>query len=217
VITTPQKPNARIFHLNFKTTGHIIPPMSKPNTRDQIFDAALKLLSQRAFNACSVQDITTEAGVPKGSFYNHFESKEALAAEIVGHYGELGKWRDMLLDDTVPALERLKRYFTIVNGRMAERGYQHGCMIGNMSAELAEQSPVIRGQLGEVYKNWTAKLEYAVAAGQREGTIPDKTSAQVLASFLLNAWEGTILRVRVERSSVPFEQFMDLAFNKILT
>ncbi|NUU00013.1 TetR/AcrR family transcriptional regulator [Herbaspirillum robiniae] len=190
--------------------------MTKPNTREQIFDAALKLLSERSFNSCSVQDITAAAGVPKGSFYNHFESKEALAAEIVTHYGVLGKWREMLLDDAIAPLERLRRYFTIVNGKLAESGYQHGCMVGNMSAELAEQSPMIRAQLGEVYERWTDKLEYAVAAGQKEGSIPAKTDARILASFLLNAWEGTILRVRVERSSVPFEQFMDLAFNKIL-
>jgi TetR/AcrR family transcriptional repressor of nem operon len=190
--------------------------MSKPNTRDQIFDAALKLLSERSFNSCSVQDITTAAGVPKGSFYNHFDSKEALAAEIVVHYGVTSQWRDILLDDSIPALERLRRYFGIINGRMAERGYQHGCMVGNMSAELAEQSPLIRARLGEIYKSWTAKLEYAVAAGQKEGAIPDQHSAQALAGFILNAWEGTLLRVRIERNSVPFEQFMDLVFNKIL-
>jgi|SRR5450830_1422680 len=191
--------------------------MPKPNTRDQIFDAALKLLSERGFNACSVQDITVEAGVPKGSFYNHFASKEVLGAEIVAHYASRSKMREILVDDSMPALERLRRYFTALNQKMIDRDFQHGCMIGNMSAELAEQSTMIREQLTVIYKNWSEKLEYAIAAGQQDGSIPTTLSATVLAGFLLNAWEGTNLRARVERNQDAFDQFMELAFKKILT
>jgi TetR/AcrR family transcriptional regulator, transcriptional repressor for nem operon len=53
--------------------------MSRPNTREEIVQAALKCLVEKGFNAVGVQDITEAAGVPKGSFYNHFESKEGSA------------------------------------------------------------------------------------------------------------------------------------------
>lgn len=190
--------------------------MAKLNTRDQIFDAALKLLSERGYNACSVQDITSEAGVPKGSFYNHFESKEVLGAEIVAYYASRSKMREILVDDAVPALERLHRYFTALNDRLVDRGFQHGCMIGNMSAEMSEQSALIREELVKIYSNWSGKLAYAIAAGQKEGTIPAQMSPEALAGFLLNAWEGAALRTRVERNKDAFDQFMDLAFNKML-
>mgnify|MGYP001075890860 CR=1 FL=1 len=191
--------------------------MPKPNTRDQIFDAALKLLLERGFNASSVQDITVEAGVPKGSFYNHFESKEALAAEIVSDYASRrSTLRDILSDDSIPALERLRGYFTALNQRLVDRGFQHGCMIGNMTAELSEQSPVIREQLLRIYANWSAALEYAIAAGQQDGSIANQLSPKTLAGFVLNAWEGATLRVRVERSQDAFNQFMDVIFNKVL-
>ncbi|MCW5297154.1 TetR/AcrR family transcriptional regulator [Herbaspirillum lusitanum] len=192
--------------------------MSKPNTRDQIFDAALKLLLERGFNASSVQDITVEAGVPKGSFYNHFESKEALAAEIVSDYASRrSTLREILADDRLPALERLRGYFTALNQRLVDRGFQHGCMIGNMTAELSEQSPVIREQLLRIYGNWSTALEYAITAGQQDGSIPNQLSAKTLAGFLLNAWEGATLRVRVERSPDAFDQFMEVVFNKVLS
>ena len=191
--------------------------MPKPNTRDQIFDAALKLLLERGFNASSVQDITVEAGVPKGSFYNHFESKEALAAEIVSDYASRrSTLREILADDSLPALERLRGYFTALNQRLVDRGFQHGCMIGNMTAELSEQSPVIREQLLRIYANWSAALEYAIAAGQQDGSIANQLSPKTLAGFVLNAWEGATLRVRVERSQDAFNQFMDVIFNKVL-
>lgn len=192
--------------------------MSKPNTRDQIFNAALKLLLERGFNASSVQDITVEAGVPKGSFYNHFESKEALAAEIVSDYASRrSTLREILADDSLPALERLRGYFTALNQRLVDRGFQHGCMIGNMTAELSEQSPMIREQLLKIYGNWSTALEYAIAAGQQDGSIPNQLSSKTLASFVLNAWEGATLRVRVERSQDAFHQFMEVVFNKVLS
>jgi TetR/AcrR family transcriptional repressor of nem operon len=179
--------------------------MPKQNTRDQIFDAALKLLLERGFNASSVQDITVEAGVPKGSFYNHFESKEALAAEIVSDYASRrSTLREILSDDSLPALERLRGYFTALNQRLVDRGFQHGCMIGNMTAELSEQSPVIREQLLRIYGNWSAALEYAIAAGQQDGSIANQLSPKTLAGFVLNAWEGATLRVRVERNPDAF-------------
>jgi len=57
--------------------------MPRPNVREKIIDAGLKVLIEKGFNGCGVQDITAAAGVPKGSFYNHFESKEALGGEVV--------------------------------------------------------------------------------------------------------------------------------------
>ena len=61
--------------------------MAKYDTKEKIIQAALKTLLQKGFNGVGVQEITEQAGVPKGSFYNHFESKEALGVEIVERYG----------------------------------------------------------------------------------------------------------------------------------
>jgi len=47
-------------------------------TRTKILEAAVKLFSARGFNAASVDEICAEAGISKGAFYHHFESKQAL-------------------------------------------------------------------------------------------------------------------------------------------
>src|SRR5580698_11556667 len=57
--------------------------LARRSTRNVVLNAGSKLFIERGFSACSVQDITDAAGVPKGSFYNHFKSKEALAAEVL--------------------------------------------------------------------------------------------------------------------------------------
>src|SRR6478672_12935550 len=78
--------------------------MGRPSAREEIVQAGLKCLVEKGFNAVGVQDITDTAGVPKGSFYNHFESKEALGVEIVERYGANQTRREILTDPSVPPL-----------------------------------------------------------------------------------------------------------------
>ena len=85
--------------------------MPRPSAREQIVQAGLKCLATKGFNGVGVQDITDTAGVPKGSFYNHFESKEALGAEIVERYGADKRRRELLTDKSIPPLERLRRHY----------------------------------------------------------------------------------------------------------
>jgi len=190
--------------------------MGRPSVRHLIVDAGLRVFLRGGFNASSVQDITEEAGVPKGSFYNHFESKEALGTEIVDLYAEGGERRDALKDVSLPPLERLRRHFDGLSQMYAASGYAGGCLLGNFSAELADSSPAIRLRLAATFQRWTSEMEDAITEAQRLGEVSGDTRPSELAAFLLDAYEGAILRARVEKSSAPFERFRTLAFEKIL-
>jgi TetR/AcrR family transcriptional repressor of nem operon len=191
--------------------------MAKRNVREQIVEAGLKCLLEKGFNGVGVQEITTSAGVPKGSFYNHFESKEALGAEIIERYGNAGGRRAVLSDQSVPPLDRLRRHFEALNARFAASQFQTGCLLGNFSAELSGQSEMIRAGLGSLYAQWTQDIEATITEAQALGAVSNKTKAADLAAFLLDAYEGALLRARVERNSGPFGRFMRLAFEQILT
>jgi TetR/AcrR family transcriptional repressor of nem operon len=191
--------------------------MARPNTRDQIIDAGLKTLLEKGFNGAGVQDITTLAGVPKGSFYNHFESKEALGAEIVQCYGKSSSTkRAVLRDKSIPPLERLRQHYKATTEAFAATNYERGCLLGNFSAELSNQSPLIRESLKDVFVQWTEDLEVAIKDAQDQGAIANKADAADLAAFLLDSYEGALLRARVEKSCRPFDRFMQLIFTQIL-
>jgi TetR/AcrR family transcriptional repressor of nem operon len=190
--------------------------MARPSVKEQIVQAGLKILLQKGFNGVGVQEITDTAGVPKGSFYNHFESKEALGAEIVGRYGSDTTRRQVLLDRSLPPLQRLRGHFEGLNELFVKSKFERGCLLGNFSAELSNQSAVIRRELAELYNRWSRDIELAIADGQAEGTIPADKDAAEIAAFLLDAYEGALLRARVERSRAPFDRFMQLAFDRIL-
>jgi TetR/AcrR family transcriptional repressor of nem operon len=191
--------------------------MPRPNTREEIVKAGLKCLLERGYNGVGVQDITIAAGVPKGSFYNHFDSKEALGAEIVERYGSGSTRREILTDISIAPLERLRRHFERLNAIFADAKFERGCILGNFSAELSGQSDMIRASLRDLYGRWTSDLESAIGDAQQRGDVANKTAAADIAAFLLDAYEGALLRARVERTSRPFERFMQLAFGQILT
>ena len=192
--------------------------MAKANVRERLLDAGLETLHRRGFNGCGVQEITEAAGVPKGSFYNHFESKEALGAAVLDRYWQQRADTSLrILDDAkVRPRERLRSYFAAMAAKMAKRGYTGGCLIGNLGAELSDQSKLVSDRLAAVFAGWTEAVETCIRDGQREGEIPADCDASVLASFLINAWEGAVLRAKVEKNGIPFEEFNQVVFGRLL-
>jgi TetR/AcrR family transcriptional regulator, transcriptional repressor for nem operon len=190
--------------------------MPRPSAREEIVQAGLKCLVEKGFNAVGVQDITDAAGVPKGSFYNHFESKEALGVEIVERYGANQTRREILTDQTLPPLQRLRRHFDRICALYVDSHFTRNCILGSFSAELANQSETIRESLRKLYGLWTKDIEATITEAQVKGAIVNKTKASDLAAFLLDSYEGALLRARVERSRKPFDRFMKFAFGQLL-
>ena len=190
--------------------------MEKHDTKEKLIQAGLKTLLEKGFNGVGVQEITEVAGVPKGSFYNHFESKDALGVEIVERYGVGSTRRAVLTDKSIRPLERLRTHFVALNDMFIASKFTRGCLLGNFSAELANQSPAVRDSLAQLFTKWTRDLEVAIADAQAEGSIAAKARAGDLAAFLLDSYEGALLRARVERSRAPFDRFMKFTFEQIL-
>lgn len=188
--------------------------VSVMSVRERLLEAGVATFSKAGFNGCSVQDITDAAGVPKGSFYNHFESKEALGAAALEHY-----WKEfgcdplkILSNQDRPPLDRLKAYFTQVAAELETTDYASGCLIGNMTAEMSDHSALVSAQLSQIYDNWNQKVADCIAQAQEAGDIKSDAKPEALATFVLNAWEGAVLRARIEKGSGPLEQFIEILF-----
>jgi len=99
------------------------------------------------------QDITDSAGVPKGSFYNHFDSKEALAVVALQRYAERRRLED-LADPSAAPLARLRSHFELLRAETQEHGFTRGCLLGNLGAEVADHSDVLRAAVGQSLARW---------------------------------------------------------------
>jgi TetR/AcrR family transcriptional repressor of nem operon len=99
---------------------------------------------------------------------------------------------------------------------MAKRGYTGGCLIGNLGAELSDHSKLVCERLAAVFAGWTGAVETCIRQAQQEGDIRADCDAGVLAAFLINAWEGAVLRAKVVKNPAPFEEFDEIVFRKLL-
>jgi len=110
----------------------------------------------------------------------------------------------------------LRRIDTLA-ANMADRNYKCGCLIGNLSNELADQSRLIRDRLSSNFAAWSRPIETCIRDGQKAGEISRDIDARVLADFLLNSLEGAMLRTKVEKDSSPLDHFVTLVFSRVLT
>jgi TetR/AcrR family transcriptional repressor of nem operon len=191
--------------------------MAKLNVREQLLSAGLDALRRKGFNATSVEDITEAAGVPKGSFYNHFESKEALGAAAVLKYREKNEAWKALRDTKGAPLIRLRKYFESLNERALKVESWSGCLLGNFAGELSDQSPLIREQVAAAFAAWSDEIALVIGEAQRAGAVSKNLPPKALAAFVIHAWEGAVLRVRVDKDRAPLQLFMKVVFSKVLT
>lgn len=175
--------------------------MPKPNHRDKILSAGLAVFHERGFHGSGIQDVVDHAGVPKGSFYNHFKSKDALGLEVLECYWQSNaEARRELRDPEIPALTRIDRH-------LAAAGYdENGCLIGNFSGELAS-SEAFRPSLSKLYRTWVSDVAACILDGQRNGTIRNDDTAENFAEFVIEGLEGAKLKAKVDRDPGVVERY----------
>jgi TetR/AcrR family transcriptional repressor of nem operon len=180
--------------------------MARPSVRPRLVEAALDQFHARGFHNCSVDDITKAAGVPKGSFYNHFASKDALAVEALQQYQQRSVWRTT--DDAdLPPLTRLRHRYEAMRRVLVERGFTRGCLIGNMGTELADLNPEIRAEVQASLDYRSKATTQLLRDAQDAGDLPAHLDPDVLGPFLVNAWEGVVTRTKVCKSTRPMDEF----------
>ncbi|MCW2912223.1 MAG: TetR family transcriptional regulator [Actinomycetia bacterium] len=190
--------------------------MARESLREEIVEAALDQFHAHGFNAAGVKGITDAAGAPKGSFYNHFDSKEALAIVALQRYGAGRRLQD-LADKGVEPLVRLRAHFEFLRGEDAQRGFTRGCLIGNFGTEIIDHSDAIRAAVRQSLQQWATLIAATLTEAQQAGAVrahldPDKT-----ARFILNAWEGTLIQARADQSNDAFDAFFDSVFDTLLS
>lgn len=190
----------------------------KTNVPDQLIAAGRELFSHYGYNATGIQQITDLAGVPKGSFYNHFESKEVFAAAIIDQYAEQLRqtWKTMMSAAPPKPLAAISYAFSQMISHNERATSWKGCLVGNFAAEMAESSELCRQRLAVAMKGWRTSLASLIRDAQASGEVRRDMDAALLASFIWDVWEGALLRMKVEQSVTPLRASIDLMLNRFL-
>jgi TetR/AcrR family transcriptional repressor of nem operon len=188
--------------------------MPKPSNRDKILAAGLQVVHTRGFGGASVRDIVAAAGVPQGSFTNHFGSKDAFALEVLDLYAAAGA---ALLDATLgnASLTPLARLTAYLQAARAAFDPARGCMLGNFGAELGECSDALRQRLAQILDVTQAALAACLSSAVAAGELAPLDTA-AMAGFILSGLQGATLMAKIQHSPEPMDTFGRLLLQTVL-
>lgn len=188
-------------------------PVSKREARKALLlERGLEVMKVHGYNGTSVKDIVDAADMPKGSFYNYFASKEDFAVAALEQVGGAAIEDGMRLlgDASRPPLERLQSFFLAQTEQACAEDFRAGCFLGNLGQEMSDSCEAIRCKVQQTLsanaRMFGVVLEQARAAGQLAPAIDPAQTAE----FLFNAWEGTLMRMKADKSRAPLDAFLAL-------
>jgi TetR/AcrR family transcriptional regulator, transcriptional repressor for nem operon len=183
------------------------------STKQRLLDAGLPMLLEHGYNDLGIQALLAATGVPKGSFYHHFEGKEDFALQVVDQYMQAvhAGLETCLGDAERPPLERMRRFFELTQESYRAEGYM-GCLLGGLGQELSGVSDVFRNKIEGCFAEIAERMAACLEEARRAGDVPADSDPREMASLLVDCWEGAALRSRLRRDPAPLNAMLDFYF-----
>jgi TetR/AcrR family transcriptional regulator, transcriptional repressor for nem operon len=190
----------------------------KEKTKGILLEAGRRIFSEKGYTASGIEAVLQAAGVPKGSFYYYFQSKEDFGLQVIESFAQSfeAKMDLCLHDESLPPLERMRRLFGGIVEHIETHQCRQGCLVGRLSQEMADQNEVFRARLEEIFEGWVGRLADCLRQAREAGELPAHLDVRELAEFWLNSWQGAVLRAKTMRSIAPLRTFLDMMFSYIL-
>ena len=185
--------------------------MNIKHNKSDIIAGGESIFREKGFHDTGIQDILKQCDISKGTFYNFFPSKEAFTLQVIAYYGDyttqfIGQHVN---DPSKPAIERLRGVYYALIGIAEKEECSKGCLVYNMSFELAGANTEIAKALDAQFERWLEIITACIEQGQEAGEITKSKGAYELASVLHTSVNGAYGRVKMKRNTEPMRQVVD--------
>lgn len=192
--------------------------MARGANKARILEAGLSLFYAKGYNATGIQDIANAAEVPKGSFYNYFKSKEDFATEVIDHYTHQTV---LFLEERLKKgernhLEKMKLLLEHWAENMFPKYEGVGCLIGNLSQEMGNQSDKIKQAAKEDFARLESCFIACLQAAQDSSEIAPDIDVNKLGTFIYNGWQGALVRSKSEGNGEQLKAYVGYVFDVVL-
>lgn len=190
----------------------------RTDAKKRILKAGARIIQHKGYNDAGLQEILDSAGVPKGSFYFHFKTKENFGLQLIDYLSEffLERADELLEAEGENCIERIKTWLDWQADSLKTNDFKGGCPFGNLSQEMAGRNDLFRDRLDDVFGRLREKLSAILLKAQERREIVCEYEASDAADFILNAWQGTLLQMKVAKSMAPRESFDRMVFGHLL-
>jgi len=185
------------------------------STKERLLEAGLGMLLSRGYNDLGITAVLEATGVPKGSFYHHFRSKEDFALQVVDRYMQgVHTGLDACLGDPERSpLDRVRSFFDAVEQSYRGEGYL-GCLLGGLGQELSGVNERFRAKIEWCFAQIADRLGRCLAEAQQAGDLAADVDPRAMADLLVDCWEGAALRSRLRRDPAPLRAMLDFYFGQ---
>lgn len=192
--------------------------MAKQFTKQKIIEIGAQIIHQKGFHHTGIQEILKTAGIPKGSFYFYFSSKEDFGLQVIDYFDNkhLEMVRPILQDNSVSPVKRLEKIFDLFMSHLKAVDYTCGCPIGNLSQEMGDLSPAFRSRLNESIERMAQVIADLLQEGKETGEVSGDLDLEETANFIVSAWHGALIRMKIVKGPAPLENHKRFIFQTLL-
>ena len=201
-----------------KTIGHILAHMARPRrseqTRADLINAGIEQISRHGYHGTGIKQILDVVNVPKGSFYNFFESKEAFVAELIKEYSknllaELNGFREGPGADLSP-VEKLRSIYQYGLELYSNSDCQKSCLIGALAMDIGPENASCQQALRKATHGWQSIFAQVLLEAQQAGEVRGDLSPTQLSSVYWSTWEGALMKMKVTGDSDEAAETMEI-------
>jgi TetR/AcrR family transcriptional regulator, transcriptional repressor for nem operon len=189
----------------------------KTDTKQRILFEGARLVHLKGFGSTGIQEILKAAGVPKGSFYFYFKSKEDFGLELIDFFREYiyGKWDVLDQMQELSPLQRLQGFFRWFLSLNERNGYKGGCPLGNLGQEMGDINERFQEKLRIVFAEFKSKIRSILVEAKEAGEIPESLPPEELSDLIYSTFHGALIQMKVSGSPDSMENFNHLFFKLV--
>jgi len=183
--------------------------MAKKNKKHEILQQGFEVMYAKGYAATSIQDIADATGIPKGSFYHYFKTKELFTVEAITLYTDLvyEEMEQVLTDTILPPLQRIRLLYQNRISYYQSRQFELGCFAGNLAVEVADSNEVLRLAVDEFFNRNRTLLVQCLYEAQDNGDLNSEYDINEMAEFIVSSYEGALLRMKSVHNAQPLQIF----------
>lgn len=183
--------------------------MGYKHQRETILAKGIELMRQTGYHRTGVQEILKACDIPKGSFYNFFESKEQFTQEAIVLYGQavLRMMQLIAENNQWSADQKIKVFFTALKNDYQAKAWRQSCLLGNLATEIGSEYPQLAQTIAEQLGQWNAVLSNWLSQSNCLSEAASQFTPEEQAAYLFDGFFGALARMKCEQNGRALEVF----------
>jgi TetR/AcrR family transcriptional repressor of nem operon len=193
-------------------------PKQNEHTREALIEVGIKHISQHGYHGTGIKQILDELKVPKGSFYNYFNSKEAFVAELIeaDMHANAKEIQPLLDDVNLNPIQKLRALFEKGRQKYTQNQGKQGCLVASVANDIGDSSALCQQAMQRSVKALNTLLSGLISEAQAQQLIRTDLPAKQLATLMWTAWEGSLIEMKIAGNTDNLTQITDFIFDDIL-